>query len=90
MRRIRRYIKLAGYACLAWALAIELRKDPADREWNGELAGVVPYDLRIPTIEKLRTTYWDTRNETIVRRKAFGVGWTVNFAAIAKVLGVID
>jgi hypothetical protein len=90
MKRLRRLARLAGIAGLAWAIFTELSKDPKDREWHGELGGVVPYDFRVPTPAKLQRTYWDTGSDKIVKSKAFGVGWTVNLAAIARLLGFID
>ena len=90
MRKIRRWMKIANYGLLAWAIATELKKDPKDRQWHGELAGVVPYDFRIPTPDKIKKTYWDTGSDQVIKRSAFGVGWTVNFAVIARFFGIID
>lgn len=90
MKKLRRIVRLAGLAAALWALGTELAKDPKDRTWNGEVAGFVPYDFRAPSIEKLRRTYWDTSSDRIISPKAFGVGWTLNLAPVARFLGLLD
>ena len=73
-------------AVLAIAAVIkELRMPKADRTWHGALGGFVPYDFRMPTVEKIKATFWNP-DGTILVNRAFGVGWTVNLGAIvAKV-----
>lgn len=63
------------------AIVQELRKPEGERTWNGKVASVVPYDFRAPTVERLRTTYWNPDGPAI-GGKAFGVGWAPNFGAV--------
>ena len=67
------------------AVARELDKPSQDRQWHGEIAGV-PYDFRPPTVEKVRRSAWDPDNPKTVVPPAFGVGWSVNFARLAKLV----
>ena len=75
---------------LAAVLAIvavikELRLPKGERTWHGALGGFVPYDFRMPTVEKIKRTFWNP-DGTIVVDRVFGVGWTINLGAIvAKV-----
>ncbi len=62
----------------------ELRKSPEDRTWNGKLAGVVPYDLRPPTLERVRSRLWNPDDPHVLVPHVFGVGWTINAAALVK------
>lgn len=73
-------------AVLAIAAVIkELRLPKEERTWHGALGGFVPYDFRMPTVEKIKTTFWNPDGAVVVNR-VFGVGWTVNLGAIvAKV-----
>jgi hypothetical protein len=72
-------------ALVAAAVVTELRKPAGERTWHGRIAGV-PYDLRPPTVEKLRTTVWDPANPALVVPHGFGVGWTVNVARLVQLV----
>jgi Family of unknown function (DUF5808) len=60
------------------AVAEQLRHEPQERTWHGQLAGV-PYDFRPPTLERVRSTVWNPENPSLLASTAFGIGWTVNF-----------
>jgi hypothetical protein len=51
---------------------------------KGELFGAIPYDFDRPTLRKLRDTVWNPGNARILVPHAFGVGWTVNLAALKR------
>ena len=68
------------------AIVQELRKAPDQRTWHGKVADVVPYDFRIPTVERVRDTYWNPEGP-VLSAKAFGVGWAPNFGALMKLFG---
>jgi len=65
------------------AVVQELRKPPEERSWHGTVAGFVPYDLRKPTVDRVRETYWNP-DGPIISSKVWGVGWAVNAGAIKK------
>lgn len=65
------------------AVVQELRKSPETRTWHGKVAGVVPYDFRKPTVERIRKTYWNP-DGPIVSAKAWGVGWVPNVGAVVR------
>jgi len=68
---------------LAQAFADAAADDPATR---GHLAGRilgVPYDVRPLTSDRVARRAWDPTSRKILVPKAFGVGWTVNFGALA-------
>ncbi|MDJ0924615.1 MAG: hypothetical protein QNJ77_08640 [Acidimicrobiia bacterium] len=68
------------------AIVQELRKPPEERTWHGTVAGLVPYDFRRPTIERVRVTYWNPEGP-LLSSKAWGVGWAPNLAALKKLFG---
>lgn len=70
------------------AIYTELRKPPAERTWHGRLAGVVPYDFRIPSVETLRLAYWNPRSQKIFTDRPLGVGWAINIPTLLRKLGV--
>ena len=71
------------------AVLQELEKPPAEREWHGKIAGCVPYDFRLPTLERIRETYWNPNNSHLLTPEAFGVGWAVNIHALLERLRLI-
>jgi hypothetical protein len=66
------------------AIVQELRKPKDERTWHGKVASFVPYDFRVPTVDRLRETYWNP-DAPMVGGKVFGVGWAPNFGALAGV-----
>ena len=80
-------LRMAALAALAGAVYTELRKPPEERTWHGRLLGVVPYDFRPPTPAKLMSAWWNPKSNTIVGEPAFGVGWSINIAALANRFG---
>ena len=67
------------------AIIQELRKPPGERTWHGKVAAFVPYDFRMPTIERVRSTYWNPEGP-VISGKVFGVGWAPNLGALTRVL----
>ena len=78
---------LAGLALTVLAIVRELSKPPAERTWRGEVLGFVPYDLRPPTVSRLRESVWQPESERWLLPRFLGVGWSPNLARIAAVLG---
>ena len=66
---------------VAAAIRDQLSRPPEERTWHGTVAGF-PYDFRIPTIEKVRNTFWNPNDPRLFVPHAFGVGWTVNFYSL--------
>jgi len=81
-------LRMAVVGAVAGALYTELRKPPARRTWNGKLLGVVPYDFRLPSLEQLRSAYWNPRSPKVFSDRPLGVGWAVNIPTLLRRLGV--
>lgn len=81
-------IRTAAVGAVLGALYTELRKAPEDRTWTGKLLGVVPYDFRIPSIDRLRQAYWNPRSPKLFTDRPLGVGWSVNIPTALRRLGV--
>jgi hypothetical protein len=63
---------------VAAAVATELAKPESERTWEGRVLGVVPYDFRPPTLDRIRTAYWNPDSDRLFSDRVFGVGWAVN------------
>lgn len=82
MKKLGNVIRVALVAAVAAALVQELRKPPEERTWQGKVAGFVPYDFRVPTLDRLREAYWNPESPRVFTDRVFGVGWGVNFPTL--------
>lgn len=55
---------------------------------SGRVLGM-PYELLPPTAERVASRWWDPMNPHIIVPRLFGLGWTVNFGALAVALGLV-
>lgn len=78
-------VRLATLIIAAIAVVKELQKPAEERAWHGKVGNVVPYDFRVPTIERLRDTYWNP-DGPFLSPKAFGVGWAPNLGVIKRLI----
>ena len=78
LRRVRRLVRLTAFGLVVAAVATELSKPEPDRTWEGRVLGVVPYDFRPPTWDRIRDAYWNPRSDRLFSDRVFGVGWAVN------------
>ena len=78
-------LKVLAIALAIAAVVKELRLPKEERTWHGALGGFVPYDFRMPTLDRIKAAFWNPDGALIVGRP-FGVGWTINLGAVvAKV-----
>ena len=73
--------RAAAAALAAAAVVQELRLPKDARTWQGQVLGV-PYDLRPPTVRRLRQRLWNPADARLLVPSAFGVGWSVNLARL--------
>lgn len=78
LRRVRQLVRLAAFGLVVAAVATELSKPEPERTWEGRVFGVVPYDFRPPTWQRIRDAYWNPRSDRLFSDRVFGVGWAVN------------
>jgi hypothetical protein len=71
-------IRIAVVGLVVAAVATELSKPEEERTWHGLVWGVVPYDFRPPTWERIREAYWNPESDRLFSDRVFGVGWAVN------------
>lgn len=67
----------------AAAIGQELAKPPAERTWKGRVAGV-PYSFRLSEWPDTANEYWNPGSDQIITPHVIGLGWGVNFAALAR------
>ncbi len=86
-----RILQVAVVAVTLAAVFQELEKPEEEREWHGKVvAGIFPYDFRIPTIERLKESFWNPYESRVFTPPVFGIGWAINFYALLENLRVIE
>jgi hypothetical protein len=83
---LRGFANFIGIALTIASIIQELRKPPRKRTWHGALFGRVPYDWRRPTARRIRRAFWQPRSRRLLQPTAFGVGWSINIAAVLRPL----
>jgi len=68
------------------AVCQELEKPREERQWHGKVAKFIPYDFRLPTIEKVKESYWNPHSSQLFTPEVLGVGWAINFHALIRKL----
>jgi uncharacterized protein DUF5808 len=86
LRGLRRMFRLVVLGLVVAAVATELSKPEGERTWHGRVWGVVPYDFRPPTWERIRSAYWNPDSERLFSDRVFGVGWAVNLYQAKRLL----
>jgi hypothetical protein len=89
MERFRRFVKLVAIGLVVAAVIEQLRRDPDERTWEGTVAGIVPYDFRMPTFARARSRWWNLEDDRLFVPQVFGVGWTVNLARLVKLVRLV-
>lgn len=79
-------IRLLFLGLAVAAVVKELRTPPEERTWHGVVAGFVPYEFRVPTLERFRDRMWNPEGEHLIGPRVFGVGWTVNFGKVVALV----
>jgi hypothetical protein len=86
LRRVRRLVRFAAFGLVVAAVATELAKPEPERTWEGRVFGMVPYDFRPPTWQRIRDAYWNPDSDHLFSERVFGVGWAVNLHRAKTVL----
>ncbi|MDQ2943289.1 MAG: hypothetical protein M3R21_06435 [Candidatus Dormibacteraeota bacterium] len=71
-------MRFAAFGLVVAAIATELTKPEPERTWEGRVFGLVPYDFRPPTWQRIQEAYWNPDSERLFSDRVFGVGWAVN------------
>ena len=81
------FIVVVTIAVVAVRRQLALPKE--ERTWHGVVDVPVPYDFRFPTVDRVRRSFWDPDDERVILPRAFGIGWSVNAAAVLKRLSAV-
>lgn len=82
--KLARTARAATIGLAGAAVVKELRTPKGQRQWHGRIAGFVPYDFRVPTPARLRSSLWSPDSSRLFTPQVFGVGWTVNLGRLVQ------
>lgn len=71
------------------AMCQEMEKPEEERQWHGKV-GFIPYDFRLPTLERFLNACWNPHNHRIFTDRVFGIGWTINFHALLENMRIMS
>ncbi|MDI3338898.1 MAG: DUF5808 domain-containing protein [Sphaerobacter sp.] len=83
MERISKMMRWVMLGVAIAAVAQQLRRPAEERTWQGRVA-FVPYDFRLPTLERIRQAWWNPDDERIITPRAFGIGWAINLYQLRR------
>jgi hypothetical protein len=83
MGKLRYFVMGVMTGLTAAAVGQELAKPADERTWKGTIAGV-PYNFRVNEWSDIAAEYWNPASEEILSPHAIGIGWGINFAAVAR------
>jgi hypothetical protein len=86
MRSLKKRIRWIVFGLAAIAVIDQLSRPSEERTWEGEVLGLVPYDFRKPTLERVRQRWWNPDEPRLFVPQVFGVGWTINLARALALL----
>lgn len=84
-----RLLQVAAITVTLAALCQELEKPKEERKWQGK-AGFIPYDFRLPTVERIMEACWNPYESRIFTERALGIGWAINFYALLENLRIMS
>ncbi len=83
-----RLVEAAAITITIAAVCQEMEKPKEERRWHGKV-GLVPYDFRLPTIERLKESYWNPDDSRIFTPEAIGIGWAINLYTLLEKMRLI-
>lgn len=78
-----RLITLVAAFLAVLAVLDQIGRRPGDRDWHGRVLGV-PYDFRLPTVDRLRARLWNSDDERVIVPQVVGIGWTINLYQLRR------
>lgn len=83
-----RLVQTAAVTVTLAAICQELEKPAEERQWHGKVS-FIPYDFRLPTLERIKEAYWNPHDERVFTERVLGIGWAINFYALLENLRIM-
>ena len=83
-----RFVEMAVITVALAAVCQELEKPEEERTWHGKV-GFIPYDFRLPTIERIKEGYWNADSSQVFNPEVIGLGWAINLHALLEKMRIV-
>jgi hypothetical protein len=80
-----RLVQIVTLLVFIQALRDQLSRPREERTWHGRV-GFIPYDFRIPTLDRIRDAYWNPDSEVLFTDRVLGIGWAINVAHLLRII----
>jgi len=88
-KKLNRLFFFATIIVSGLAVLDQMRRPAAERDWHGTVA-MVPYDFRMPSLQRFLAAWWNPDDSRLFTPRDFGVGWAINVPRLlAIVTGLI-
>ena len=84
-----RLVQVGAFTIAMAAVLQEFEKPREERQWCGTIAGFIPYDFRMPTLGRVKESYWNPCDSRILTHEVFGIGWAINFYSLLERLSLL-
>jgi hypothetical protein len=86
MKRLRLLVKVIAWAMVVAAVLEEYCKPPEERTGHGRALGIIPYDFRFPTMDRLANALWNPDDPRLFTETPLGVGWALNLYRLRQLI----
>ena len=84
---MKKWLRKGFIAVLAMVLLLRLLERRGVMKSRGVLLGI-PYDLRTPTMGRVKERFWNPADPRMLTPKVFGWGYSVNIPAVLLRMGI--
>ena len=84
MKKLRRIIIAISLIVAGAALWEQLKMPHEKRTWHGKVSGIIPYDFRAPTWQRIVKSWWNPEDPRIFTERCFGIGWAINLYSLRE------
>ena len=84
-KKLNRLFFFATIIVSGLAVLDQMRRPAAERDWHGTVA-FVPYDFRMPSVQRFLAAWWNPDDARLFTPRDFGVGWAINVPRLLAIM----
>jgi hypothetical protein len=84
-KKLNRLLFFATVIVTGLAVLDQMRRPAAERDWHGTIV-VVPYDFRMPSLQRFLDAWWNPDDPRLFTPRDFGIGWAINIPRLLSTI----